>query len=77
MNYPSTGICAAALLLSACVSPEVVSQNKVNDENLSCQQIGVELGQLAQIRSEARKGKTASGANVAAVLLFWPAVIGN
>ena len=77
MNYPLVGVIAAALSLAACVSPEVVSERKVNDASMSCQQIGVEMGQIDEIRKEARKGKTASGTNIAAVLLFWPAAIGN
>ena len=66
-----------ALLISGCVSPEVVQTNTVADESLSCEQIQVQLEQLEEIREEARKGKTASGENVAAIILFWPAVIGN
>lgn len=68
---------AAALVLSACVSPEVVQTTTVSDENLSCEQIKVQLMQLEEIRTEAAKGQTASGANVAAAILFWPAIIGN
>lgn len=66
-----------AILLSACVSPEVVQRTSVNDNSLSCEEIKVQLTQLEEIRGEAAKGKTASGANVAAAILFWPAIIGN
>lgn len=68
---------ASTLILAGCVSPEVVQRSSVNDAGLSCEQIRVQLEQLEEIRSEASKGKTVSGANVAAALLFWPAVIGN
>lgn len=68
---------ASVLLVSACVSPEVVQTSSVNDNALSCEEIKVQLTQLEEIRAEAAKGKTASGANVAAAILFWPAVIGN
>ncbi len=70
-------VIGAALLLSACVSPEVVQTSSVNDNGMTCEQIRVQLTQLEQIRSEAQKGKTVSGQNVAAAILFWPAVIGN
>tara|TARA_R110002094_G_scaffold70714_7_gene79366 strand:+ start:1776 stop:2087 length:312 start_codon:yes stop_codon:yes gene_type:complete len=68
---------AAAIGLSACVSPDVVQTNRINDEALTCGQIQQQIGQLDQIRAEAKKGKTASGANVAAAIFFWPAIIGN
>lgn len=67
----------ASLILAACVSPEVVQTNTVKDENLTCTEIAVQLSQLEEIRAEAAKGQTASGQNVAAAILFWPAIIGN
>lgn len=67
----------AALSLSACVSPEVVTKTSVDDKNLTCEQIATQMQQLEEIRTEAEKGKTASGKNVAAAILFWPAIIGN
>lgn len=66
-----------ASMLSGCVAPDVVSSNTVNDGSLTCADIGKQLSQLEEIRAEAKKGKTASGHNVAAAILFWPAVIGN
>lgn len=68
---------AASILLSGCVSPEVVQRSSVNDGVLTCAEIKTQLTQLEEIRTEAAKGKTVSGANVAAAILFWPAVIGN
>lgn len=70
-------VLGVALLVSGCVSPEVVQTNSVNDNAMSCEQIKVQLTQLEEIRTEAQKGKTVSGQNVAAAILFWPAVIGN
>ncbi|CRL12979.1 hypothetical protein [Phaeobacter italicus] len=68
---------AAALTLSGCVSPDVVTKTQVGDSKLTCGEIETQLVQLEEIRAEAKKGKTVSGANVAAALLFWPAIIGN
>ncbi|MDV4143945.1 MULTISPECIES: hypothetical protein [Shimia] len=64
-------------LVAGCVSPEVVASTDVSDESMTCEEIRTQRAQLDEIREEARKGKTASGKNVAAVLLFWPAAIGN
>ncbi|WP_299656533.1 hypothetical protein [uncultured Tateyamaria sp.] len=71
------GFAALTLVLSACVSPEVVQTRSVEDSDLSCDDIKIQLKQLEQIREEAAKGQRASGENVAAAILFWPAVIGN
>lgn len=68
---------ATILAVSGCVSPEVVQTRTVADADMSCSQIRTELAQLEQIRSEAREGKTASGKNIAAGILFWPALLGN
>ena len=73
----SAALSIVAVSLSACVSPDVVQTNSIHDDALTCGQIKQQIGQLEHIRSEAKKGKTASGANVAAALFFWPAIIGN
>ncbi|UWQ50212.1 YgdI/YgdR family lipoprotein [Leisingera caerulea] len=70
-------LAAGSLFLAGCVSPEVVTTNNIDDASLTCDEIKTQMGQLDEIRAEAKKGKTASGANVAAAILFWPAVIGN
>tara|TARA_B110000879_G_scaffold199511_1_gene272505 strand:+ start:790 stop:1119 length:330 start_codon:yes stop_codon:yes gene_type:complete len=68
---------AASILFSGCVSPEVVQRSSVKDGVLTCAEIKTQLTQFEEIRTEATKGKTVSRANVAAAILFWPAVIGN
>lgn len=72
---------AAAVLstigLSGCVSPEIVASQRVEDTHLSCHDIGLQMQQLSTIRAQVKKGKTVSGANVAAAVFFWSAVIGN
>ena len=79
MSIPKLAIAAAfgAFILAGCVNPQVVSSQKIDDEQLTCQDIAIQLGQLNEIRAQANKGKTVSGANVAAAVFFWPAVIGN
>lgn len=73
-NAPLAVVC---LLASACVNPEVVTVRSISDDELTCTEIKTQLGQLEQIQKEAEKGRTVSGENVAAAILFWPAVIGN
>ena len=79
MTISKFAIAAAlsATLVSGCVAPDVVTANKVTDESMTCNDIKNQLVQLQQIRAEAKRGKTVSGANVAAALFFWPAIIGN
>ena len=72
---------AAALtlvaLLSACASPHVVESVKTTDATLSCAQIDTEMKEAERFRSEAQKEKGVTGTNVAAVIFFWPAMIGT
>ena len=68
---------AIALALSACVSPEIVQTKNLGDNDLTCSEIKTELAQLEEIRAEAKKGTSVSGQNIAAGLLFWPALLGN
>ena len=72
-----TALLFATAFVSGCVSPEVVTTTSVSDGTLTCGEIKTQLGQLDDIRAEAKKGKTVSGENVAAAIIFWPAVIGN
>lgn len=72
-----SAVILATAFVSGCVSPDVVTTTSVSDGTLTCAEIKTQLGQLDEIRAEAKKGKTVSGANVAAALIFWPAVIGN
>lgn len=64
-------------VLAACVNPEKVSENKITDANITCQEIANESAQIEALKKAAKKGTGASGANVAAVLVFWPAAVGN
>lgn len=79
MTFPklATALCVASLTLSACVAPDVVQRTSVTDDSLTCAQIKMQIDELDAIREEANKGRKASGKQVAAVLIFWPAAIGN
>lgn len=66
-----------AVALSGCVTNEKVAVTQVGDENLSCAQITAQNQKLDGVSEEARHNKGVNTANVAAVLFFWPAAVGN
>lgn len=72
-----TAIVAGCILMSACATTEKVAVNQLGDEKLSCQEIIAQDKKVDQIMADGDHNKGASGANVAAVLLFWPAAVGN
>lgn len=65
------------LLLSACSTPKVVEVNKVSDTRLSCTQLEEEIIEANRFEQKARDKKGVTGTNVAAAVLFWPAMIGT
>lgn len=72
---------AAALPLSAmlfgCATPHVVQAVKTTDANLTCTQLELEMSESDRFRADAQKEKGMTGTNVAAVIFFWPAMIGT
>lgn len=67
----------AVLLLTACATPHVVQVVKTTDVGLTCAQLNTEISEADRFRSDAQKEKGVTGTNVAAVILFWPAMIGT
>jgi type IV pilus biogenesis protein CpaD/CtpE len=67
----------ASLSLGACATNQKISTNQLSDGSLTCAQIISQDKELDAILEKAKHNKGVSGANVAAVLLFWPAAIGN
>jgi len=65
------------VMLGACATPHVVETRKVGDANLTCVQISKEILEAERFEKEARKERTVTGTNVAAAILFWPALIGT
>tara|TARA_B100000678_G_scaffold291327_1_gene307652 strand:- start:2403 stop:2645 length:243 start_codon:yes stop_codon:yes gene_type:complete len=47
------------------------------DRKLSCEELEVEFAELDAVMEEADDNKGVNTANVAAVVLFWPAAVGN
>ncbi|MDE0035593.1 MAG: hypothetical protein OXU75_21005 [Deltaproteobacteria bacterium] len=64
-----------ASTLAACATPEVVDVHKVGDNRLNCQQLQEQFVEAQDFEKKARREKGATGTNVAAFLLFWPAMI--
>lgn len=72
-------LCAlmSVILLSACATPTVVQTRQANDSSLSCEQIKNEIVEAERYEKAARKDRTVTGTNVAAAILFWPALLGT
>lgn len=67
-------VLAFGFLVSACATPDVVSIQKIGDEDLSCGQIKEQFSEAQNFEKEAREEKGATGTNVAAAIFFWPAL---
>ena len=63
------------MMLTACATPEVVDIKKVGDAELTCAQLREQFVEAQGFEKKARREKGATGTNVAAFLLFWPAMI--
>ncbi|MDE0208514.1 MAG: hypothetical protein OXJ64_01365 [Boseongicola sp.] len=57
--------------------PDVVSVQQVGDDDLNCDQIKQQFVEAQEFEKEARKEKGVTGTNVAAALVFWPALLGT
>ncbi len=66
-----------AILMLGCATPTVVSVRKAGDAELSCKQIKSEYEDAQEFEAKARKERGITGTNVAATLLFWPALLGT
>lgn len=72
-----TLIASIALLLQACATPTVVQTSQANDHNLSCSQLQSAIAEAKNFEQKARAERTVTGKNVAAAVLFWPALLGT
>ncbi len=68
---------AVTLLMYGCATPHVVDVNQLNDKNLSCNEIRMQIKEAKRFEKEARSERTVNGKNVAAAILFWPALLGT
>jgi len=72
-NYLSV-VCAFAVVLSGCATSQKVERVKVGDNELTCTQLLAQIEEADKFKKSAEENKGATGTNVAAVLLFWPAI---
>lgn len=72
----SAGI-AVITILNGCATPTVVDVKQVGDENLTCAQLSAQYQDAQDFEAKARKDRGITGTNVAAAVLFWPALVGT
>lgn len=65
----------SALILSACATPHVVETRKTTDTQLSCVQLKAEIEESKNFEKKARDERKVNSKNVAAAVLFWPALV--
>ncbi|MEQ8406450.1 MAG: hypothetical protein RKE49_15245 [Oceanicaulis sp.] len=73
----SAAAIGALFTVSACTSAPKVSPRQPGDANLSCSELENEFVNLDQVAEEAESNQGVNTANVAAVVFFWPAAVGN
>lgn len=74
-KFLTIGSMSCALVLAGCASPAVVAVKKTGDSSLSCEQLKIALDEANEFEQNARKERKVTGTNVAAAILFWPALI--
>ena len=75
--FKSIAVASVAASLTACASPEVVDKRQMGDEQLSCMQLASEIQEAHEFERNAQKKNGITGTNVAAAVIFWPAIIGT
>lgn len=73
----AAAVALAASLLAGCATPTVIETRKLGDQQLNCEQIKREIAEAERFEKEARKDRTVNGQNIAAAVLFWPALLGT
>lgn len=76
MNKKISALVCAAMLVG-CASPTVVQTRQVQDETLNCAQLNSAYAESEDFEKKARDERGVTGKNAAAVILFWPALIGT
>ena len=75
--FALAAIFGGVLMISGCVTNEKVAVTQLGDESLSCEQIKGQSIKLDGVAEKALDNKGVNTANVAAVIFFWPAAVGN
>ena len=66
-----------AAFLGGCATPAVVESKQSNDRMMSCDALKTAYKEAKDFEGKARKERGVTGTNVAAAILFWPAMIGT
>ncbi len=77
MRRPISVALLAAGLVVACATPAVVQVQQPGDRALSCDGLQTAIEDANRFESEARRERGVTGTNVAAAVLFWPALAGT
>ena len=77
MHCARLALSIAAMVIAGCTTAEKVAAVQPMDAALACDQLTAEFAKLDNINKQADGNKGVNTANVAAVLLFWPAAVGN
>ena len=70
-------VCTAGLVLGGCATPTVVATRQASDTDLDCRQLRMAYDEAQKFERDARDERGVTGKNVAATLLFWPALVGT
>ena len=73
--WPSVLVVAA--LASGCAAPTVVQVRQTGDSDLDCAGLQRQLNEAREFEAKARKERGVTGTNVAAAILFAPALAGT
>jgi hypothetical protein len=79
MKFVVTILAAAvtSALFAGCATPTVVESKQANDRTMSCDALKTSYAEAKDFETKARKERGVTGTNVAAAILFWPAMIGT
>lgn len=68
---------SVAMLASACTTTQRVSVVQPGDTAMTCSELRSEFTRIDEVVKDGQSDQGVNTANVAAVLFFWPAAVGN
>lgn len=73
----AAALCVAMFATSACTTTQKVSVTQPGDRMLTCTQLREQFAELDAITKDGQRDQSVNVANVAALVVFWPAIAGN
>jgi hypothetical protein len=64
-----------ATSILGCASPQVVQVKQLGDSSMTCAQLKAAYDEAGDFEEKARRERKVTGTNVAAAVLFWPALL--